>query len=120
MSQRTVFTPGRLGPAELRNRVVKCGTNEGMSRDGKVTDRLIDFHAEFAAGGVGMTTLSYCAVEPEGRTFRHQLTVTDDAVPGLRRFTDTMHDHGAKAAIEFRPGARKHDQRHHAEDRGQR
>jgi hypothetical protein len=32
-----VFTPGRLGPIELRNRVVECGTNEGMSRNGLVT-----------------------------------------------------------------------------------
>ncbi len=37
-----VFNPGRLGPIELRNRVIKCRTNEGMSRDGLVTDRLIE------------------------------------------------------------------------------
>ena len=50
---REVFAPGKLGPIELRNRVIKCATNEGMSREGQVTDRLIDWHREFAAGGVG-------------------------------------------------------------------
>ena len=25
-----VSSPGRLGPVELRNRVVKCGTNEAV------------------------------------------------------------------------------------------
>ncbi len=93
--------PGRLGPLELRNRVVKCGTNEGMSRDGLMTDRLLAWHREFAVGGVAMTTLSYCAVAPEGRTFRHQLLMRDEALPGLRRFTDAMHAEGTAAAIQL-------------------
>jgi 2,4-dienoyl-CoA reductase-like NADH-dependent reductase (Old Yellow Enzyme family) len=44
-----------------------------MSRDGLVTDRLIEWHRAFAAGGVGMTTLAYCSVASVGRTFRHQI-----------------------------------------------
>lgn len=97
----TVFSPLRLGPVELRNRVVKCGTNEGMSRDGLVTDPLIDWHREFAAGGVAMTTLAYCAVSSEGRTFKHQMWMRDEALPGLRRFADAMHAEGARAAIQL-------------------
>ena len=96
-----VFTPGRLGPIELRNRVIKCGTNEGMSREGLVTDRLIEWHREFAAGGVGMTTLAYCAVSSEGRTYRHQMWIRDEARAGLRRFTDAMHAEGAKVSVQL-------------------
>ncbi len=96
-----VFTPGRLGPIELRNRVVKCGTNEGMSRDGLVTDQLIDWHREFAAGGVGMTTLAYCAVARDGLTFKHQMCLRDEARPGLRRFTQAIHAEGARASIQI-------------------
>jgi 2,4-dienoyl-CoA reductase-like NADH-dependent reductase (Old Yellow Enzyme family) len=96
-----VFAPGRLGAVELRNRVIKCGTNEGMSRDGLVTERLIDFHREFAAGGVAMTTLSYCSVASEGRTFRHQIWMREEALPGLRRFADAVHAEGARAAIQL-------------------
>ena len=96
-----VFTPGRLGPIELRNRIIKCGTNEGMSREGLVTDRLIEWHREFAAGGVGMTTLAYCAVASEGRTYRHQIWIRDEARAGLRRFTDAMHAEGAKVSIQL-------------------
>ena len=101
MSTAAPFTPARLGPIELRNRVIKCGTNEGMSRDGLMTDALIDFHREFAAGGVGMSTLSYCSVASEGRTFKHQLWMREEVLPGLRRFTDAMHAEGAKAAIQL-------------------
>jgi 2,4-dienoyl-CoA reductase-like NADH-dependent reductase (Old Yellow Enzyme family) len=96
-----VFTPGRLGPIELRNRVVKCGTNEGKARSGLVTDRLIDWHREFAAGGVGMSTLAYCSVSSEGRTFGDQIWMRDEAEPGLRRFSDAMHEDGAKASVQL-------------------
>jgi 2,4-dienoyl-CoA reductase-like NADH-dependent reductase (Old Yellow Enzyme family) len=96
-----VFSPFRLGPIELRNRVVKCGTNEGMSREGLVTDRLVDWHREFAAGGVAMTTLAYCSVSSEGRTFKHQMWMRDEALPGLRRFAEAVHAEGARAAIQL-------------------
>jgi 2,4-dienoyl-CoA reductase-like NADH-dependent reductase (Old Yellow Enzyme family) len=95
------FTPFRLGPLELRNRIVKCGTNEGMSRGGLMTDALLDWHREFAAGGVAMTTLAYCAVSADGRTFRDQIWMRDEALPGLRRFTDAIHAEGARAAIQL-------------------
>ncbi len=100
VSPRT-FTPFRLGPLELRNRIVKCGTNEGMSRGGLMTDALIDWHREFAAGGVAMTTLAYCSVSADGRTFRDQIWMRDEALPGLRRFTDAIHGEGARAAIQL-------------------
>lgn len=98
---RSLFTPVALGPITLRNRIVKCGTNEGMSRQGLVTDPLIAWHREFAAGGVGMTTLAYCAVSPEGRTFADQMWMRDEALPGLKRFADAMHDEGARTAIQI-------------------
>jgi len=99
--ESAVFSPTHLGPLALRNRVVKCGTNEGMSRDGLVTDRLVDWHRAFAAGGVAMTTLAYCSVSADGRTFRHQLWMREEALPGLARFADAVHAEGARAAIQL-------------------
>src|SRR5690242_10541673 len=97
----SVFEPGRLGPIELRNRVIKCATNEGMSRKGLVTEELIAWHREFTRGGVGMTTLAYCSVASEGRTFRDQVWMREEAVDGLRRFTAAVHGDGARAAIQL-------------------
>jgi 2,4-dienoyl-CoA reductase-like NADH-dependent reductase (Old Yellow Enzyme family) len=72
-----------------------------MSRDGLVTDELIAFHRRVAAGGVGMTTVAYCAVAPEGRTDRHQVLWRDEAVPGLRRLTDAVHAEGAAGSAQI-------------------
>jgi len=97
----SVFVGGQLGPTRLRNRIIKCATNEGLSRDGLMTDRLIDWHREFAVGGVAMTTLAYCSVSSRGRTFRHQIWLREEALPGLKKFTNAIHQEDARAAIQL-------------------
>lgn len=96
-----VLAPARLGPVALRNRIVKAATYEGLSRDNLVTDDLIDFHVRHAAGGVGMTTVAYCAVAPEGRTDRHQILWRPEALPGLRRLTEAVHGEGAAVSAQI-------------------
>ncbi|MDX6285071.1 MAG: hypothetical protein QOG53_556 [Frankiales bacterium] len=96
-----VFAPAQLGPITLRNRTVKSATYEAMSRDGLMTDDLIDWHRTFAVGGIGMTTLAYCSVAERGRTFRDQIWLCPEAIPGLRRFTDAIHADGASASIQM-------------------
>ncbi|MEV6644388.1 NADH:flavin oxidoreductase [Amycolatopsis sp. NPDC051371] len=101
MTAPDVFAPARLGPVELRNRVIKAATFEGRTPDALVTDELIEYHRRPARGGVGMTTLAYCAVSPEGRTDRHQIWMRPEAVAGLRRFTDAIHAEGAAACAQI-------------------
>ena len=69
-AQPNVFTPAKLGPVTLRNRIIKAATFEGATPNALVTDDLIRFHQLPAAGGVGMTTVAYCAVSQGGRTER--------------------------------------------------
>lgn len=95
-----LFQPARLGPVEVRNRMVKAATFEGMARDGLVSDELIEFHRAHARGGVGLTTLAYVSVAPEGRTYRNQVWVRDEAMPGLARLADAVHTEGAAIAAQ--------------------
>lgn len=96
-----VLAPAKLGPVQLRNRIIKAATYEGRNRKSLVTDELIEFHRTVAAGGVGMTTVAYCAVSPEGRTERKQLYWRDEALPGLRRLTDAVHAEGAAVSAQI-------------------
>jgi 2,4-dienoyl-CoA reductase-like NADH-dependent reductase (Old Yellow Enzyme family) len=96
-----VFAPAKLGPVTLRNRTIKAATFEGLSRDGQVTDKLIDFHVQVARGGVGMTTLSFCAVAPEGCQAKGQIVWRPDALPGLRKLTDAVHAEGAAVSVQI-------------------
>ena len=99
-----VFSPVQLGPVTLRNRTVKAATFEGRTPNGLVTDELIAYHLAPARGGVGLTTVAYLAVAPEGRTHAEQIVVGEGrlgATPaGLRRLTDAVHATGAKVAAQ--------------------
>jgi 2,4-dienoyl-CoA reductase-like NADH-dependent reductase (Old Yellow Enzyme family) len=98
------FAPATLGPITLRNRIIKAATYEGLSRRGLVTQELIDFHRGPAAGGVGMTTVAYCAVAKDGRTDRNQILWRDEALPGLRALTDAVHREGAAISAQIGHG----------------
>lgn len=95
------LAPARLGPVMLRNRIIKAATYEGLSRNGRVTDELIEFHRRPAAGGVAMTTLAYCAVTADGRTDRNQIQFRPDTMPGLRRLTEAVHVEGAAISAQI-------------------
>jgi 2,4-dienoyl-CoA reductase-like NADH-dependent reductase (Old Yellow Enzyme family) len=57
------FAPAHLADLSLRNRVIKTATYEGMCPEGMPSDALVEHHRELA-GGVGLTTVAYCAVSP--------------------------------------------------------
>ncbi len=85
----------------MPNRFVKSATFEGMARHNVVTDDLVDFHRAMATGGVGTTTLAYCAVSWDGRGAPNEIVMRPDAAEGLRRLVDTVHAAGAAAGIQL-------------------
>lgn len=92
------FTPAHLGPVTLRNRIIKAATFEGVMPHALVTDELIDYHRRVSIGGVGMTTVAYLAVSPDGRTNAECIWLRPEASVGLRRLTDELHATGVKVA----------------------
>ena len=96
-----VFSPAKLGPMTLRNRIIKAATFEARTPDALVTDDLIEYHRLPAAGGVGMTTVAYCAVSPGGRTEGNGIWMRPEAVPGFRRLTDAIHAEGAAVSAQI-------------------
>ena len=84
MEDKTVFSRGRIGALELRNRVIRAGCFEGLCQDGNVTEALIEHHRRVAAGGVAMTTVAYCSVSFDGRAFGHEMWMREEIVPDLK------------------------------------
>lgn len=96
-----LFTPGRIGPVELRNRTIRSAAFEGMGADNGPTRMLHDYHVSVARGGVGMTTLAYAGVCRSALSFTTQLWLRPAIVPELRHITDDIHAAGAKASIQI-------------------
>ena len=95
------FGPAKLGPVDLRNRVLKAATFEGMSPGGVVSQSLIDFHRRMAAGGVAMTTVSYVAVSRDGRGAPNEIYIHDRAADGLGRIASAVHAEGAAISAQL-------------------
>jgi len=85
----------------LRNRIVKAATFEGMSPAGLVSDNLIDFHRRIAAGGAGLTTVSYVAISRDGRGAPNEIYIHDAAANGLARIAAAVHAEGAAISAQL-------------------
>jgi 2,4-dienoyl-CoA reductase (NADPH2) len=101
---RRALSPWTLGPVRLRNRIIKSATNEGMAPGGVPTQALVHHHRAMAAGGVGLTTVAYCAVSPDGRTFPDQVVLDAATVKHLRVLTDAVHAEGGAASAQVTHG----------------
>ncbi|WP_126283292.1 NADH:flavin oxidoreductase [Burkholderia stagnalis] len=100
----SAFTPLRIGPLTLRNRLIKSATNEGMAPNGVPSQALVGFHERVAAGGAALTTVAYCAASPDGRTFVDQARLDAPTVRQFRALTDAVHRHGAAASAQITHG----------------
>ena len=96
-----IFTPVRIGPVTLRNRVIRSAAFENMAYGNKPSQDLMDYHVAVSRGGVGMTTLAYASVSRSGLSFDGQLWMREEIVPALREITDAIHAEGAKASIQL-------------------
>ena len=97
----SAFAPAALGPLQLRNRVIKAATFEGVMPRGAVSQELIDFHVGVARGGAALTTVAYCAVSKGGRVSRDTMVFTEDLIPDLQRLTSAVHAEGAAVSAQL-------------------
>ncbi len=91
-----LFSPTRLKGLELRNRVIRSACFEGMCPNGYPSDELIALHRDLAEGGVGMTTVAYCAVEADGRVKEEMMYMHEGIRPQVEAMTAAVHEAGGK------------------------
>jgi 2,4-dienoyl-CoA reductase-like NADH-dependent reductase (Old Yellow Enzyme family)/thioredoxin reductase len=104
-----LFTPGRIGRRQLRNRILMAPMEKNLGTpDGAVTQRYVDYCEARAAGGAALITLESMYVDPAGKNHVYQLGLHDDAVvPGYRRLADVCHRHGALLGAELQFAGRE-------------
>lgn len=96
--------PGKIGQMELRNRVVMAPLGTNLADvNGAVSERLMEWHAERARGGVGLIIVGNAAADTRfGRGLAHQLRVEDPKfTPGLHELVETVQAEGAKIALQI-------------------
>src|SRR5580698_9759319 len=101
-----LLTPARIGPVEIKNRIVLPPMTTRLSDDeGFVTDESIAYYMARVQGGTGLITVEMASPERAGRHRRRELGIYDDRfLPGLQRLVRAIHDGGAKASIQLGHG----------------
>ena len=85
----------------LKNSFIKAATYEGMYEHGLPIQALTNHHVDMAKGGVALTTLSYGAVSPEGRTFPYQMYIHDKSLEKLKSLSEEVHRAGGKVSMQL-------------------
>jgi 2,4-dienoyl-CoA reductase-like NADH-dependent reductase (Old Yellow Enzyme family)/thioredoxin reductase len=104
-----LFSPLTIHTMTLKNRVgMPPMCTNYATIGGAVTDRLIEYYATRARGGVGLIDVEFSYVHPAGKVFEHMLGIYDDKlIPGLRRLTEAVHQGGAKVIVQIAHGGRR-------------
>lgn len=98
-----IFSTGRIGHVEVRNRTVMSAMGTNMSDHGFVNDAIINHYVERAKGGVGLIIVEVTCVDaPLGLNTLNMLVADDDKyIPGLTRLADAIHEQGAKCFLQI-------------------
>ncbi len=98
-----LFTPGKIGRLEVKNRILRSATWEGMAdKEGNVTDGLIEKIAALARGEVGLIILGHTAVAPEGKGMRGMTGIyTDAQAKGHARLVEAVHEAGGAVSVQL-------------------
>lgn len=104
-----LFTPFKIGPIEVRNRIIQTGhlTSFGDS-EGRPTEEHAYYFAERAKGGIGLSTWGWPVIHPTGKAQLQTIRAWDDKIiPGVKQITDMVHEHGGRFIAQLGHGGRQ-------------
>lgn len=98
-----LFQPCRIGNVEIRNRIAMApmATLLADGVTGSVTQRLIDYYVERAAGGVGLIIIEAAQVRESQRDIGRIGTENPQSQVGLAELAEAIQEKGAKAFLQI-------------------
>jgi len=101
-----IFNPIRINRLEVKNRIYLPAMHLNMAENYEITDRLVEFYAERARGGVGMISVGYATVD-ELSGSPMNIGAHDDAhIPGLAKLAAGIKDNGARSVAQINHAGR--------------
>jgi 2,4-dienoyl-CoA reductase-like NADH-dependent reductase (Old Yellow Enzyme family) len=104
-----IFRPGRIGNLEVKNRIVRSATYEGMATsDGEMTDDLLNMYKELAVGEVGLIVTGFSYVMGNGKGAPYMTAIDkDDYIAGFSKLAQEVHRAGGKICSQIAHCGRK-------------
>ena len=92
---RYLFSPLKLGPVTIANRIVFAAHLTNYAEDGMPSEQHAAYYAARAAGGAGLIITEEHSVHPTDWPYEKMIhAFHPEVVPGYRRITDAVHAHG--------------------------
>src|SRR4030066_2062016 len=99
-----LFSPGRIGSLELKNRMRRSASHEGLAdRRGAPTERQVQFYKRFIEGGIGLIITGYAGIMQNGKSALYHMTMidSDDLIPAHRTMVNNIHDIEGKIVLQI-------------------
>ncbi|MEW1737900.1 NADH:flavin oxidoreductase [Nocardia beijingensis] len=106
---RRLLEPLQIGPLTVPGRLFKSATSETRSsKDGFVTDRLLEFYEPLIRAGTPLIVTGNLYVSLQGKSAERQAGIdTDDKKPGLRDWVQLAHNGGSLLIAQLNHGGRQ-------------
>ena len=92
---RYLFSPLRIGPVTLSNRIVFSAHLTNYAEDGLPSEQHAAYYAARAEGGTGLIITEEHSVHPTDWPYEKLIHgFHPEVIPGYRRITDAVHRHG--------------------------
>jgi 2,4-dienoyl-CoA reductase-like NADH-dependent reductase (Old Yellow Enzyme family) len=105
-----LFTPIKIGPFTVKNRIMVSPHGPLMNELGLPTDEYIYYEIEKAKGGAGWVCMSVGHTMPHDTWFmrangghydRHLWTWLKEVIPGMKKIADGVHEYGARCSFQI-------------------
>jgi len=98
-----LWQPGKIGPMELKNRVVRSATNEHLSEpNGDFSPVWVDVLTELARHEIGLVITGHVCVDRTQRANEGQPAIDETTTPELlRQAAEGVHAYGAKLVMQL-------------------
>lgn len=105
-----LFSPFALGRTRLRNRIVHASMNTHMAEKTRVTERLINYHAERARGGAALIVTEPISMARHQNVSYRARAWNDDNLDDLKRWAQAVEPHDCRLLGQIQdPGRGRHN-----------
>jgi len=101
---RSVFEQTSLAGIQLKNRIIRSATHEGMADEkGFPTEKLNKLYIRLAKGGAGAIITGYAGIQADGKSplLAMLMIDSDDAIPAYREITRAVHEYGTPIIMQI-------------------
>ena len=104
MKYEKLFSPMKIGTAEIKNRIVMAPMLMGFGQfDGCPTEKMMNYYEERAKGGTGLIITEITRVnDVHGATAFAQLSMSHDRNgEAFKEMVNRIHKHGSKIFVQL-------------------